>query len=153
MGSKKLSLVFYCFWSIFIVQNLVNAFDKQCTSNRDCLKSNEICSRQSQQCNCKEGTIRFAGDCLGSSQYGDKCQQQYECSQSGDGHLHCINKVCKCGNERIYDQKTKKCEKNKNRGSSKTKQNGYHFNKMTPRQPGTSVVTLDDKYKHIKNVG
>ena len=146
MVSKRL---YFC--AIFIVQNFVNASNERCRSNRDCLKFNEICSRQSQQCQCKEGTNRFSGDCFGISQYGDKCRQQYECTQSGDPHLHCINKACKCGNERIYDQNTKKCEKK--HGSSQENQNVYHFNKMTPRQRSTSVVTLDDKYKDVKNVG
>ena len=148
MGSKRLFFVFYCFWSIFIVQSLVNAFNERCSSNKDCLKFNEICSKQSRQCKCKEGTQRFSDDCLGTSQHGGQCHKTFECSKSGDGHLHCINHVCVCGNERIYDQKTKKCEESKNQ----RKQNGYQFNTMTPRQPSTSVVKLDDKYKDIKNV-
>ena len=107
----------------------------------------------SQNCaaiECKPGTKRFAGQCLGISGYGEKCMQQYECSQSGDGHLHCINHVCLCGNNRIYDQNTKKCEKNKN--LPQVSKNTYNFNKMTPRQSRQSVVKLDDTYKDITHV-
>ena len=145
---RRLFLTFWCLWLGFIPESVVDAFNKRCKSNTDCVKFNEICSRQLQQCSCKEGTIRFGSDCVGKSQHGDRCRQQSECSRSGDGHLHCIGQVCECGNERIYDQQTKKCEEAQ--GSSK--HNGYRFNKMTPHQPRGSVVKLDDEFKDINNV-
>ena len=146
---NKQTFVNLCYiYLILITANSVDAAVKYCTSQRGCPNPNEFCLIQTQQCQCKEGTTRFAGNCVGRSEYGEKCQTQYECSQSGDGHLHCTDQICKCGNQRIYDQKTKKCER-----ITMTSQSNYHLKKMTPNQPHKNVVELDDKYKDIKHVG
>ena len=148
MGKKNLSLTIlrFIFLSILLHQNFVLATTKNCSSNKDCPGSNEICSRSTRRCICREETQRFAGACLRSRSHGESCQQQYECAQSKDGHLHCVDNICQCGNQRIYDETTKKCEANQHRMKNK-----YNFKKMAPHQP-RGHVQLDEKYKDISHV-
>ena len=147
---NNIFLVFGLYVSLFISFN-VQIIDTNCVPGSKCPKTNEICSRLTRQCECKEGTHRFTGSCLGVSHYGERCQEQYECIQSGDPHLHCTNKICRCGNGKGYNPKTKKCEDSKN--IPQRSQDGYHFKKMTPKQTRRSVVELTKEHKDIKHVG
>ena len=148
MGKNIIFLSVLCciFVSVLAGKILVLASSNDCSSNKDCIGQGEICSRSTRRCICREGSKKFAGDCLRKREHGQSCQQQYECSQSNDGHLHCIDEICQCGNQRIYDPKTKKCEVNKDK-----KTNQYEFKKMDPRQP-RGHVTLEEKYRDISHV-
>ena len=148
----KRPLILYFFF--LILQNVGNCINEQCNrSNRYCKGFNEVCSTELKKCKCKEGTQNFAGECLGISYYGDRCRKTTECSKSGDAHLHCINQVCRCGNERVYDESTTKCKENTDRHLSQRTQKEFHVNKMSSQDTSGSVVILDDKFKDIKNVG
>ena len=146
----------FCVLVLFVLGiGLVLASSKQrCSSNRDCPDYNEICSRSNNQCICRQGAKRFSGTCLSKREHGESCQQQYECSQSNDGHLHCTDKICQCGNRRVYNPETKKCEMtNDKKKDWILDENGrkYTFKKMDPHEP-RDHVELDEKYKHISHV-
>ena len=147
----KRKLILYCFF--LVLQNVANAINEPCRSNDYCRGINEACSTELQQCKCKEGTQLFADECLGISHYGERCRRTIECSKSGDGYLHCIKAVCRCGNGRTYDTITRKCEQDAKSHVSQTAQKGFHTRKMVPRDTSRSVVVLDDKFKDIKHVG
>ena len=144
MSYKILLWCFVCL--ISISRNYVTAINEHCTSNSGCLRHNEVCSKVARQCQCQEGTRWFADKCHGISQYEDNCQDQFECSQSRDAHLHCLRGTCQCGGQRIYNKDSKKCEQ----VTTNLSQNKYNFNKMIPRKPNGNSVELDDKYKDIK---
>ena len=148
MGNTKIFQSVLCciFVAVFTSEILVLASSTDCSSNKDCIGHGEMCSRSTRKCICREGTKKFAGDCLRKREHGQSCQQQYECSQSNDGHLHCIDRICQCGNQRLYDTKTKKCEVKKNK-----KNNEYKFKKMDPHQP-RGHVKLDEKYRDINHI-
>ena len=131
MGNIKLFLVLCCYvYSIIGYQKFVNAVGNHCTSNSGCFLDNQVCSKVTRMCECKEGTRWFAGKCHGISHYGDKCQDQFECTQSGDAHLHCSHGRCQCGSQRNYDKHSKKCVQI----TGEISQSKYHVNKMIPRK-------------------
>ena len=132
----------YCVYLFAIFQNNVTAINERCTPNTGCPRQNEVCSTITRQCQCQEGTRWFGNKCHGVSQYGENCQDQFECTQSRDAHLHCLHGTCQCGGIRIYNKDSKKCEENLSK-------NKYHFNKMTPRKPKGNSVELEEKYKDI----
>ena len=140
------SVLCFIFVSVLTTKVLVLASSTDCSSDKDCSGQGEMCYRPTRKCICREGTKKFAGDCLRKREHGQSCQQQYECSQSNDGHLHCIDRICQCGNQRIYDIKARKCEVDKNR-----KKNEYKFKKMDPQKP-RGHVKLDEKYRDINHV-
>ena len=144
MGYK--TLLCYCVYLMATSQNYVTAINEHCKSNTGCLRHNEVCSKLTRQCQCQEGTRWFANKCHGISQYGEKCQDQFECSQSRDAHLHCLHGSCQCGGQRIYNKNSKKCEK----PAPNLSQNKYHFDKMIPRKLQGNSVKLDEKYKDIQ---
>ena len=148
MEYRKLFQIFLSctFLSILVCKNVAFASSTDCSSNKDCFGQNEICSRSTRKCICREGTRKFAGDCLRKREHGESCKQQYECSLSNDGHLHCLNSICQCGNQRIYNPKSKKCETNNDQ-----MKNQFQFQKMDPQKP-RGHVKLDEKYKDISHV-
>jgi predicted nucleic acid-binding Zn ribbon protein len=115
MYSKTVGVVLTLMFSVIL--HLANGeLNKLCTSSSGCPK-NQICKYS--RCKCSEGTFLWHGNkCLQKRNYGDECQDQIECSSSGDPHLHCIainnnqkENRCVCSEKYDFSLNEKKCIK------------------------------------------